>query len=117
MPRGRRRATESQADDTDLIGGPGVGHNGGPSLPVAESGSADQIASEQLLEFVERLEDIAERRADLAEESRDTLAEAKSAGFDTAQIKRVIALRKLEREERDAQRATLDLYLEALGMI
>lgn len=109
----RRRAADSVSDDADLIGG--IGHNGGPALD--ESGDTDQIAVDQLLQFIERLEDIAERRAELAEESRDTLAEAKAAGFDTRQIKQVIVMRRLEKEERESRRAVLDLYMEALGML
>lgn len=115
MPRPRRRADPAPPDD-DLIGGPGIGHNG-PPVPIDTGDSADQFASDQLLAFVERLEDVNERRAELAEESKDILAEAKAAGFDTVQLRKIIALRKLEREEREAQQATFTLYAEALGLL
>ncbi|HEX5935294.1 MAG TPA: GapR family DNA-binding domain-containing protein, partial [Pseudorhizobium sp.] len=43
--------------------------------------------------------------------------EAKSMGFDTKILKKVIALRKKDDQERMEEDLILDTYLQALGMI
>ena len=42
--------------------------------------------------------------------------EAKANGFDTKALRKIIALRKQDRDERAEQEAILDLYKQALGM-
>ena len=48
---------------------------------------------------------------------KDVYAEAKGTGFDTKILKKVIALRKKDEQERLEEEAILETYLAALGMI
>lgn len=84
-----------------------------PARPDIGSGTA---ASRQLKSFVERIERLAEEKQGIGEDIRDVFTEAKSAGFDTKIMRRVIALRKKDTAERQEEEALLDLYLHALGM-
>ena len=44
------------------------------------------------------------------------MAEAKGRGYDTAVMKKVIALRKRDRDDIAEEEAVLDMYLSALEM-
>lgn len=76
----------------------------------------DEIAKDQLTAFVERIERLEEEKKGISEDIKEVYAEAKGNGFDVAVLRRVIALRKIDPDERSEQEAILDLYLQALGM-
>jgi uncharacterized protein (UPF0335 family) len=71
----------------------------------------------KLREMVEAIERLAEDHKGIADDIRDKFAEAKGLGFDVKAMKRVIALRKKTRAEREEEADTLDAYLGALGML
>lgn len=74
------------------------------------------VAADQLRLFIERIERIEEERQGLAADKSDVFQEAKSQGFDTATMKRVIKLRKMEPHTLQEADALLTTYLSALGM-
>lgn len=76
----------------------------------------DEIAKDQLRSFVERIERLEEERKATADDIKDVYAEAKGNGYDTKVLRKVIAIRKQDKAERQEQEAILDLYLEALGL-
>jgi len=71
----------------------------------------------RLKKFIDNIERLEEDKADLAKQVSDVYKEAKTAGFDTKTMKKVIALRKLDQDERHEQEQMLSTYKEALGMI
>ena len=77
--------------------------------PLTKRGSNSASA---LRGFVERLETLNEEAAQVAESKRDLMMEAKAAGFSPPAIRRVVALRKLEAEQRE----TLKMYADATGV-
>jgi len=74
------------------------------------------IAAEQLTQYIERIERLDEEKSALAEHTREVYGEAKANGYDTKTMRKVIALRKKEAQERHEEQELLDLYLHALGM-
>lgn len=74
------------------------------------------IARDQLRAFVGRIERMEEEKKTIADDIRDIYAEAKSMGFDTKILRKVIALRKKGEQERTEEEMILDTYLHALGM-
>ena len=78
---------------------------------------AEGVAQDMLRSFVERIERLEEEKKTIVDDVKDVFAEAKGNGFDTKVLRRVIALRRQDQDERREQAAILDLYLEALGMI
>ena len=74
-------------------------------------------ARDQLRAFVERIERLEEEKKTVAEDIKEIYGEAKAMGFDTKVLRKVIAIRKLDQNERLEQEAVLDTYLHALGMI
>jgi uncharacterized protein (UPF0335 family) len=75
------------------------------------------FAKGQLKSLVERIERLEEEKKALAGDIKEVYGEAKSNGFDTKILRKVISLRKRDRHEREEEEAMLDLYLSALGMI
>ena len=67
--------------------------------------------------FIERIERLEEEKKTIADDIKDVYGEAKGTGFDTKILKKVIAIRKQDEEERMEEEAILDTYLHALGMI
>lgn len=78
--------------------------------------ATDEVAQDQLRSFVERIERLEEEKKTIADDIKDVYAEAKVNGFDTKALRKVIALRKQDAQERQEQEAILDLYLQSLGM-
>lgn len=75
-----------------------------------------EIATDRLRLLIERVETIESNETELREDKKDVYIEAKSAGFDTKAMKRIIKLRKQEKADRDAEEAMVELYKEALGL-
>lgn len=73
------------------------------------------VAADRLKSFIERIERLEEEKKNLTADIREVYAEAKSSGFDTKTMRKVVALRKLDTSERQEQEALLETYLRALG--
>lgn len=68
----------------------------------------------QLRQYIEKVERLEEEKKALAADISDIFAEAKAQGFDPKIMKKVIALRKLSKQERDELESVLTTYLHAL---
>lgn len=79
--------------------------------------NSSSVASEELRQIVERIESLEEDKKAIAEDIKEFYAEAKGKGYDTKVLRKVIALRKRPKDERDEEEAILELYLNALGML
>ena len=77
----------------------------------------DEVAKDQLVAFVERIERLEEEKKGIADDIKEVYAEAKGNGFDVKVLRKVISVRKQDAAERAEQEAILDLYLAALGEI
>jgi uncharacterized protein (UPF0335 family) len=78
---------------------------------------AHGVARDQLRSFIERIERLEEEKKTIADDIKDVYGEAKATGFDSKILKKVIAIRKQDKDERMEQEAILETYLAALGMI
>lgn len=85
-------------------------------MTAAAGGNA---ASEQLVQYVERIERLLEERQAMTDDIKDVKTEAKSAGFDTRTIMSVIKIRAERRKSEAAyqeRKTLLDTYLAAFGI-
>jgi len=73
-----------------------------------------QATREKLKQTIARIERLEAEKAELAADIREVFAEAKSFGFDTKTLRKVISLRKIEAHERAEQEALLELYMGAV---
>lgn len=72
-------------------------------------------ARAQLRALVARIEKREEEKAEIAADIKEIYAEAKSNGYDTKALKKVISIRKQDAHERQEMEALLELYLGAVG--
>ncbi|MCF6272482.1 MAG: DUF2312 domain-containing protein [Rhodobacteraceae bacterium] len=75
-----------------------------------------RVTSSELRAFVERYERLEIEKKDIADHQKEVMAEAKSRGYDTKVLRKVIALRKKDPQEISEEEAVLELYKDALGM-
>jgi uncharacterized protein (UPF0335 family) len=84
---------------------------------IGDNSGAFGVARDQLRAFVERIERLDAEAKELNDERKDVYGEAKGMGFDTKILKRVVAIRRQDKDQRMEEEAILDTYLAALGMI
>jgi len=77
---------------------------------------AHSVAADELRQFVERVERLEAEKQDAAEAQKEVFAEAKSSGYDTAVLRKIIALRKRDKDDVAEEEAILEMYKQALGM-
>jgi uncharacterized protein (UPF0335 family) len=78
--------------------------------------ATESVAADQLKAFIERIEKLEEEKAGIAGDIKEVYAEAKSNGFDTKALRKIVSIRKKDFAERQEEEAILDLYMQALGM-
>lgn len=83
----------------------------GPSQP-----DSYRVTADELRQFIERFERLDQEKRDIADQQKEVMAEAKARGYDTKVMRKVIALRKRDRDDIAEEEAILDMYKEALGM-
>lgn len=87
-----------------------------PGFEDAEQPDSYRVTAAELRAFVERLERLEQEKQDISEQMKEVMAEAKSRGYDTKVIRKVLALRKRDRDDIAEEEAVLGMYCEALGM-
>ncbi len=75
-----------------------------------------RVTADELRQFIERYERLEQEKKDIAEQQKEVMAEAKSRGYDTKVMRKVIALRKREPDDIAEEEAVLEMYKQALGM-
>ena len=75
------------------------------------------VTADELRQFIERAEQLAREKAEIADQEKELFAEAKGRGYDTAVMKKVIALRKRKPDDVAEEEAILELYKQAMGMV
>jgi uncharacterized protein (UPF0335 family) len=78
--------------------------------------SADPVNAAHLRAFIERIEKLEEEKKAIAEDIKEVYGEAKGNGFDTKVIRKIVSIRKQDRDKRREEEEILDLYLSALGI-
>ena len=74
------------------------------------------VAADQLRLFIERIERLEEEKKGITDDVREVYAEAKSNGYDTKTMRKIVALRRMEAHVRQEADALLDTYRNALGL-
>ncbi|MQY43032.1 DUF2312 domain-containing protein [Epibacterium sp. SM1969] len=81
-----------------------------------EKSESYRVTAGELRQFIERFERLDEEKKSLAEQQKEIMSEAKARGYDTKVIRKVIALRKRDKDDIAEEEAVLEMYKEALGM-
>lgn len=89
----------------------------GSTMPGARpSEEIHRATASELRQFIERFERLESERKDIAEQQKEVMAEAKGRGYDTKVIKKIIALRKRDKDDIAEEEAVLEMYKKAMGM-
>ena len=78
--------------------------------------AAYNVAADELRQFIEQFEHLEAEKKDIAEQQKDIMSEAKARGYDTKVLKKIIAIRKRNKNDVAEEEAILDIYKAALGM-
>ena len=76
----------------------------------------EEVNSGHLRAFIERIERLEEEKKALSDDIKDVYAEAKGNGFDVKIMRKIVSIRKQDRDKRREEEEILDLYLNALGI-
>lgn len=87
-----------------------IGHNSSKAVDVGG------IAGTRLLSFIERVERLEEEKAALMDDIKEVYGEAKGVGFDVKAIRKLIKMRKMDREKLSEEQEIIKLYASAIGM-
>lgn len=77
---------------------------------------AYSVAADELRQFIEQFEQLEAEKKDITERQKEVMAEAKARGYDTAVMKKIISLRRRDRDDIAEEEAILEMYKQALGM-
>ena len=98
-------------DDFDLDETPPPsGHNKPPK------DDAYNVAADELRQVIEQYEHLEADKKDISEQQKDVMSEARARGYDTKAMKKIIALRKRDKNDIAEQGAIMSIYANALGM-
>ena len=74
------------------------------------------IAADELRQFIEQYEQLESEKKDVLERQKEIMSEAKARGYDTKVMKRIIAMRKRDKDDLSEEETILEMYKAALGM-
>lgn len=83
---------------------------------VAVREKAENAAGEELRQFIERVEHLEAEKKEIAEQIKEVMAELKGRGYCPKIARKVIALRKRDKDDIAEEEAVFDMYKAALGM-
>ena len=76
----------------------------------------NRVTADELRQFIERYERLEAEKKDIADQQKEVMTECKGRGYDTAVVRKIIAMRKKSSDELAEEEAVLEMYKEALGM-
>ena len=88
-----------------------------PTTSTCDPVGSYDVSAAELRSFIERWEQLDGEKEAASELQKEVMAEAKGRGYDTKVIRKVIALRKRDRNELAEEEAVLEMYKAALGMV
>lgn len=77
---------------------------------------AYNVTAAELKQFIEQYEHLEAEKKDIADQQKEIMAEAKGRGYDTKVIRKIIGLRKRDKDDIAEEEAVLEVYKAALGM-
>ncbi len=87
-----------------------------PEKTEDTASGVDEVHAGHLRAFIERIERLEEEKKALTDDIKDVYGEAKANGFDVKIMRKIVSIRKQDRDKRMEEETILDLYLAALGM-
>jgi uncharacterized protein (UPF0335 family) len=86
-------------------------------MTEAQIGDNSAVSAGRIRSIIERVEKVQSDIDDLNADKAEIFKEAKSDGLHIKAIKKIIAMRRMDRDKRREEAEILDLYLSAIGMV
>lgn len=67
--------------------------------------------------FIERVKKLEEEKKAIADDIKEVYGEAKGTGFDVKIMRKIVAIRKMDRKKWEVEEQVRDLYLASLGLL
>lgn len=77
---------------------------------------SENVAADQLRLFIERIERLEDEKKGISDDIKDVYLESKANGYDPKTMRKIVRLRKMEKNARQEAEALLATYAAALGM-
>ena len=77
----------------------------------------DNVTAAELRQFIEQYEHLEAEKKDIADQQKEVMAEAKGRGYDAKIIRKIIAIRKRNKDDIAEEEAVMEVYMNALGMV
>ena len=74
------------------------------------------VTAAELRQFVERIESLEQERKGVADQIKEVLAECGGRGYDVKVVRKLIQLRRRNKEDIAEEEAVLEIYKRALNM-
>jgi uncharacterized protein (UPF0335 family) len=78
--------------------------------------SVYRVTRDEIRSFVERIERLNIEKNEITEQQNEVFAEAKSRGYDTRILRKVVSMRKRDPQDLSEEEAILEIYREALDL-
>jgi uncharacterized protein (UPF0335 family) len=99
-----------------MEGAPGAGRMKQDPEDVANIDRLHNSAGAEIRAFIERYEHLEAEKKDIADQMKEVMGEAKGRGYSTQAIRKIIALRKRDKDDIAEEEAVIEMYKAALGM-
>ena len=86
------------------------------SFVTKESEATNCVTADEVREFIERFERLDAEKQGIYLQQKEIMGEAKSRGYDTKLFRKVIALRRRDKDDIAEEEAVLEFYKKARGM-
>ena len=83
---------------------------------MADANDPYAVTADELRQFIERFEQLESEKKDVTEQQKELMAEAKGRGYDTKVMRKIMAMRKRDKDDLAEEEAILEMYKAALGM-
>ena len=81
-----------------------------------QNSDTQRVASEELRQFIERIERLNAEKADINDAIKEVFSEAKGRGYLVTPMRKVIAIRKRDANDVAEEEAVVEMYKSALEM-
>lgn len=83
---------------------------------MSEDTKTETVAAAELRSFLERIERLSEQKDEIRDDIKDVYSEAKGRGYDTKAMRKLVRIRKQDKNQRIEEEAVLEAYKSALGI-
>lgn len=83
---------------------------------MAENGDTKTTTSDQLRQYIERIERLEEEKRALMADIRDVYSEAKGTGFEPKIMRRIVKMRAMDKDLLSEEDFLISSYRQAVGL-